>query len=65
MPARDPYKLPGTTRRLDSLRVALKKGENKPFIGVTQGGSSRKNAGAMPAATDADIQRHNKEYTDV
>jgi hypothetical protein len=34
---------------------ALKDSTKKPFIGVTQGGSSRKNAGAKPAAIVAQV----------
>lgn len=31
---------------------ALKDSQKRPFVGLTQGGSSRKNAGCRPAATD-------------
>lgn len=48
---RDPLTIRGITKRLPSLRETLKKAMNRPRIGVTQGGSSRKFAGARPAAT--------------
>jgi hypothetical protein len=40
--------------KLDTLHSALKDSLKKPFIGVTQGGSSRKNGGARVAATSSD-----------
>lgn len=43
--------LPSGKHKLDTLRKALADGMKRPYIGVTQGGSSRKNAGARPAAT--------------
>lgn len=41
------------TRRLPTMRTALEDNLKHPVIGVTQGGSSRKNSGARVAATDA------------
>lgn len=41
------------TRRLQTMRFALEDNLKHPVIGVTQGGSSRKNSGARVAATDA------------
>lgn len=40
-------------RSFDSLHTALKDSLKKPYIGVTQGGSSRKNSGCRVAATTA------------
>ena len=37
---------------LDNLRKVFRKAGNRPLIGVTQGGSSRKDSGCKPAATD-------------
>jgi hypothetical protein len=39
----------------DTLHKALKDGQRRPFIGVTQGGSSR-TKGARVAATTADAK---------
>lgn len=39
--------------KLDSFNLAMKDGLKQPYIGVTQGGSSRKDAGARPAATSS------------
>jgi len=51
-------------RKLLSFAEALKEFYKRPPIGVTQGGSSRRNRGAKPAATDgtnpANMQE--KEY---
>lgn len=52
MPPRDPLTFPKGSARLDTLRSALKKADRVPHIGVTQGGSSRKDSGCKPAATD-------------
>lgn len=48
---RDPFKLPAMSRRLDSLYTAVEHSMMRPYIGVTQGGSSRKDRGAKVAAT--------------
>jgi hypothetical protein len=42
--------------KLDTLHRCLKDGLKQPYIGVTQGGSSRKNSGARVAATDASVK---------
>ena len=52
--------------RLHNLKEALEQAQRRPYIGVTQGGSSRENPGAVPAATatrasDAQTQRVKKE----
>lgn len=41
------------SRRFPTMRTALADNLKYPVIGVTQGGSSRKNSGARVAATDA------------
>ena len=43
-------------RCVDSLRTALIDSLKKPYIGVTQGGSSRKNGGCRVAATTAEAK---------
>jgi len=59
VPARDPLKFPYPRGlpRLDSFVTALKRSNKKPFIGVTQGGSSRDNKGARVAATIATVRQ--------
>jgi len=39
----------------ESMRSALKRSERRPLTGVTQGGSSRSNAGAKSAASDGSL----------
>jgi hypothetical protein len=51
---KNPLKLGKGMRRMDTFAVALKDSLKKPYIGVTQGGSSRKDKGARVAATTAD-----------
>ena len=46
----DPFKIRGITRRLPSMRDMSVRYDKEPYIGVTQGGSSRSNA-AIVAAT--------------
>jgi len=41
----------------DTLAQAQKDSLKQPYIGVTQGGSSRKNSGARVAATDASVKQ--------
>ena len=52
MPARDPMTFPKGEVRFDTMHKAMKNADRPPHIGVTQGGSSRKNSGAKVAATD-------------
>jgi hypothetical protein len=52
MPPRDPFKYPGQRKRLTNWTEATKAWDRRPHIGVTQGGSSRKDSGAKVAATD-------------
>ena len=47
--------LPKLTGKFDTLRASLKQAEKAPFIGVTQGGSSR-TRGAKVAATTAEAK---------
>lgn len=61
MPPRDPFKLEGMWRRLDTIRGAMKKSDKNPKTGLTQGGSSRKNSGAKSAAKNADVQKTRKK----
>jgi hypothetical protein len=53
MAERDPYTFPKLwPRRNRNLHETLKRAEFiRPRLGVTQGGSSRKDSGAKPAAT--------------
>jgi hypothetical protein len=44
------------TGRLENMKEALERSQKHPALGVTQGGSSRKDGGARVAARDADIQ---------
>lgn len=48
------FKIGSSMPRPDTMRTALKESLKKPYIGVTQGGSSRKNSGARVAATSTD-----------
>lgn len=52
MSRKNPFTYPKLWRSFDSLRDAMEEASKRPAIGVTQGGSSRKYAGARPAATD-------------
>lgn len=54
---RDPNKIVMPGLKPDTLYRAMKDSLKKPFIGVTQGGSSRKNAGARVAATNAELKK--------
>lgn len=53
----DPFKFGLRKRSFDTLYRALKDGQKHPFTGVTQGGSSRKNPGCKPAATDGEVNQ--------
>ncbi len=48
--AKNPNKIVQPGLHMDTLYRALKDTLKKPYIGVTQGGSSRKNSGARVAA---------------
>ena len=47
--------------KMDTLRQTQKDDLKRPYIGVTQGGSSRKHSGARVAATDASVKSSRKE----
>lgn len=47
---KNPFKISRPGLKLDTLHTALKDSLKNPYIGVTQGGSSRKNSGARVAA---------------
>jgi hypothetical protein len=42
---------------MDTLYRAMKDSLKKPYIGVTQGGSSRKNSGAKVAAVISQVKQ--------
>lgn len=52
MPTRGPFSVPTNRGSLPTLAASLEHAKQKPKIGVTQGGSSRKGAPAKRAATD-------------
>lgn len=58
---RDPLTLPKFWGHLPTLEAATKRGQKRPLVGITQGGSSRKDAGAKSAAYDADAQRKGRQ----
>jgi hypothetical protein len=49
--------LPTRTRMMRTLKNQLKWGSNRPYIGLTQGGSSRPDAGCRPAAKKAQLKQ--------
>jgi hypothetical protein len=57
----DGFKYPTKRVRYDTLGAALKESQKTPHIGVTQGGSSRKNSGAKVAATTA-LKKEGQDY---
>lgn len=61
MPKRDPFTFPKGPARLDTLNQVFKQNSKRPYIGVTQGGSSRKARGAKVAATTAERRQNNGE----
>lgn len=54
---KSPFRLPKNGASFDTLYAALKDGLKKPRIGVTQGGSSRRDRGARVAATTAEVKQ--------
>lgn len=56
---KNPFKLPQPGFSLPTLRAAMKDSLKTPYIGVTQGGSSRKDKGARVAARVAEV-KHQK-----
>lgn len=61
MPPRDPFTFQQDNHRLPTLKATLKRAEKHPFLGVTQGGSSRKDRGARVAATTAKFHPTKKQ----
>jgi hypothetical protein len=62
MAKRDPLTYPRLMKRLPTLFRTLK--QKAPRIGVTQGGSSREDSGARPAATDGLFRPRNQYLGD-
>ena len=60
MAKRDPLTFPKLRGSFDTMYRALKDSTKKPFIGVTQGGSSRKFSGSKPAATEGQTSTKRK-----
>jgi hypothetical protein len=56
---KNPFRLPRPRNSFDTMAAALKESLKQPYIGVTQGGSSRKNGGARVAATKAEVKQSN------
>lgn len=54
---KDPNRIRMPGLRMDSFYRAMKDSLKKPYIGVTQGGSSRKNAGARVAAVISEVKQ--------
>jgi hypothetical protein len=52
-----PFKLPKPGLSLPTLHAAMKDSLKAPYIGVTQGGSSRKGKGARVAARVAEVKQ--------
>lgn len=65
MAERDPFTYPKLwPRRNRNLKETLDRAEFlRPKLGVTQGGSSRKDSGARPAATRGVVQANKKGST--
>lgn len=60
MKSPNPFRLPKLNMRLDTFSAAMKDSLKQPYIGLTQGGSSRKNGGARVAAVVSKV-KPNKE----
>jgi hypothetical protein len=54
---KDPNKIVKPYLKMDTMYRAMKDSLKKPYIGVTQGGSSRKNAGARVAAVVSKVKQ--------
>lgn len=52
MAKKDPFTFQRRRQHFQSIADALAAMDRKPFLGVTQGGSSRKDSGARVAATN-------------
>jgi hypothetical protein len=57
MPKRDPLTYPKNKHRLDALKDVYRQNSKRPYIGITQGGSSRKARGAKVAATSGQVRQ--------
>ena len=57
MMAKNPFKIEQPELKLDTLYRAMQDSLKQPYIGVTQGGSSRKNGGARVAAVISKIKQ--------
>jgi hypothetical protein len=55
--AKNPFKLNRPGLHMDTLHRAMKDSLKNPYIGVTQGGSSRKNSGARVAAVVSKVKQ--------
>lgn len=58
---KNPFNLPTKRRGFTSFGAALKESLKEPYIGVTQGGSSRRDKGARVAATTAEVKPHKRK----
>lgn len=54
---KNPNKIVRPGLHMDTLYRAMKDSLKKPYIGVTQGGSSRKNGGARVAAVTSKVKQ--------
>lgn len=63
MAKKDPFTFQRLRRTFPTFKAIMEKEEHIPHIGVTQGGSSRPNAGSKPAATNGLARRHRQKPT--
>ena len=54
---KNPFKMTMPEYKYDTLHAAMKDSLKEPYIGVTQGGSSRKGGPAKVAATEAEVKQ--------
>ena len=54
---KNPLKITRPGLKMDTLARAMKDSLKNPYIGVTQGGSSRKNGGARVAAVVSKVKQ--------
>ena len=54
---KNPLKIVMPEYKYDTLAAVMKESQKEPYIGVTQGGSSRKNGPAKVAATEALVRQ--------
>lgn len=60
MVARDPFAFPKNKRSFRTMNEQFKRQGKRPLVGLTQGGSSRKGAPAVVAATDGKFRPSKK-----